>query len=522
MTLEMRDFEIREVNTETREFSGLAVPYGEVTTVGDYRESFAKGAFADGSEATLFYGHDHRNGGLPVGKLIASKNTDAGFEITGRLSQTPKADEVYALMRDGVLNKMSVGFEPGKHSTVDGVVIRTAATLKEVSIVPMPAYAGANISQVRDESTKEMEIETMTEVIEKTSEVSELRDALGDLERKMVVLSESNKNVNVSTGTKFRNSGGEFLKALAEGDDTAAVEFREMNMEVRVYTGASTAKSVARPEWVARGIELVRVNRKTFNLFNHRELPASGNSIEYPLLNVAGSTGSVTAQATEGADLTYNELAIVSASAAVATYGGYIRISKQAIQRSTVPYLETSLDYLARNYGKATDAAVTAVLQGATVNAGTGLTLGTSTAAQWLNFVLEGAGMIWDNGLSANAEWMLVSRDVFNKIAGFTDTTGRPLFALTGEGDHDNVFGNADAVGASGSIGGLPIVVDPLLAAKSAFVGSSEALEIYESAGAPYRLGLENVVNLSQDFSLYGYMAVAQPNPKALYKVAIL
>ena len=130
--------------------------------------------------------------------------------------------------------------------------------------------------------------------------------------------------------------------------------------------------------------------------------------------------------------------------------------------------------------------------------------------------------MIWDNGLAANAEWMLVSRDVFNKIAAFTDTTGRPLFALAAEGDADNVFGNADVVQASGSIGGLPIVVDPLLAAKSAFIGSSEALEVYESAGAPYRLGLENVVNLSQDFSLYGYMAVAQPNVKALYKVALL
>ena len=521
MTLEIRSFEIRDVTADTREFSGIAVPYGEVTKVGDYRESFAKGAFADNSEATLFYGHDHRSGGMPIGKLIASRNTDAGFEITGKISNTPKGDEVYALMRDGVLNKMSVGFEPGKHELKDGVVIRTAASLKEVSIVPMPAYAGANIAEVR-ESNNEKEIKTMTEVIDNTSEVSELRDALGDLERKMVVLSENNKNVNVNTGTKFRNSGGEFLQALAAGDSDAQTEFAELGMETRAYTGSTTASTVARPEWVARGIELVRVNRKTFNLFNHRELPASGNSIEYPVYDVAGSTGTVAKQLLQGDDLTFNQLGIVTASATVATYGGYVRISKQAIQRSTVPYLETSLEYLARNYGRATDAAVTAVLQAASANAGTGLTLATSTAAQWLNFVLEGAGMIWDNGLAANAEWMLVSRDVFNKIAAFTDTTGRPLFALTAEGDADNVFGNADVVQASGSIGGLPIVVDPLLAAKSAFIGSSEALEVYESAGAPYRLGLENVVNLSQDFSLYGYMAVAQPNVKALYKVALV
>ena len=526
MTLEVREFEIREVNAETREFSGIAVPFGEVIKVGDYKESFVRGAFADGSKATVFYAHDHRNNGTPIGKLIASKNIDGGFEVRAKISNTPKGDEVYALLKDGVLSKMSVGFEPVKHSIVDGVVTRTAAILREVSIVPMPAYAGANIAEVRDNSDQKEIDETMPEkiVLETDSvEVSEMRDALADLERKVAVLNAGG-NKEKNTGPRFHNNGAEFLKDLAAGKEEALQEYRDLtdtNFETRAYTGSTTEESVARPEWVARGVELVRVNRKTFNLFNQRLLPASGNSIEYPLFNLADSTGAVAQQAAEGDDLTFFETEVSIASATVKTYGGYARISKQAIQRSTIPYLEIALENLSRSYGRATDAAVTAVLQANSGNVGTGFTLSTSTGPTWLNFALEGAGMIWDNGLSANAEFILVSRDVFNHIATIVDSVGRPLFVVSGEGAGENVVGHATTVEASGSIGGLPMVVDPLLAAKSAFVGSSEALEVYESGGAPYRLGIENPVALSQDFSLYGYMAIASPNPKALFKVTV-
>lgn len=508
MTLEVREVEIRDLNDETREFSGLAVPYGEVTQVGDYKETFLRDAFDDNAEAPLFFGHDHLNRGTPIGKLIASKNTDAGFEVTGRISKTPKGDEVYSLLRDGVLNKMSIGFEPVTHKTISGVVTRSKALLREVSIVPMAAYAGANIAEVR-ELTNEKENEMTETVIKTDSEVVELREAFSDLERKVAVLAEAGTQKN--DGIQFRDSGAEFLKALAAGDESAQMEFR-------AFTGATTADSIAKAAWVARGLKLAEVNRKVYNLFTHKPLPASGNTIEYP--QVASVSGSVAQQVLEGDDLTYSKVVLNTATAPVKTYGGYTSLSKQTIQRSDVAYLETALDHLARNYGRATNAAVSAALVAAAgKNAGTNFGLGASTAAGWLNFVLEGSAAIEDNGLGATAEFMLVSRDVFNKLALFADTTGRPMFVVDGPGV--NSVGSANLVKAQGSIAGLPIVVDGSLAIRTAFVGASEAIEVYESAGAPYRLGDENIINLTEDFSLYGYSAIAVPNVKALFTVTL-
>jgi hypothetical protein len=43
----------------------------------------------------------------------------------------------------------------------------------------------------------------------------------------------------------------------------------------------------------------------------------------------------------------------------------------------------------------------------------------------------------------------------------------------------------------------------------------------WENAGAPLRLEDENIINLSKDFSLYGYMAVGVTNALGLVKPTI-
>jgi hypothetical protein len=51
------------------------------------------------------------------------------------------------------------------------------------------------------------------------------------------------------------------------------------------------------------------------------------------------------------------------------------------------------------------------------------------------------------------------------------------------------------------------------------YIGNSAALTTYESAGAPFRLNAEEITNLSQKFSVYGYLAVAAADKKALVKI---
>lgn len=509
---------ITEVETEQRTVKGIAVPYGEITNKYGYPETFAKGAFSDEPLVQVFYQHDSTS--TPIGRVQSYEDTDAGLVITAKISSTPKGDEVYTLLKEGVLDAFSIGVYPTESFEDDnGTTVHTKAELLEVSIVNTPAFDSARVSEVHNAESSEVrsEITNKDESEEKADsahmeyekEIGEIRSELEQFARD---LSLSKEKESAPKAVQF-NSGGEFLKALASGNESAKSEAKSY-----AFTGATTGDSVVKPEWIDRGLELIKVNRKAFDLFSHKSLPVSGNSIEYPL--VSSVSGSVGRQIAEGDDLTYSEVVLTTATAPVHTYGGYTSISRQAIERSTVSYLETALDHLARNYGRATNTAVLTAATGASgVNTGTGITLSSGTAVNWIGFVNEGVQAIEDNGLGAQAEFMWVSRDVFNKVSTLVDTTGRPLMSINGDGT--NTVGGADLRNISGTSAGVPVVVDGGLPAKTAFMGAKEAVEIYENSGAPYSLADENIINLTKDFSLYGYMAIAVPNPKALFKVAV-
>src|SRR2546427_9001982 len=59
----------------------------------------------------ILYQHDTHQ---PIGVPISLKETDVGLEIEGKISQTPFGQEVLTLCRDGVLDGLSIGFDPIK------------------------------------------------------------------------------------------------------------------------------------------------------------------------------------------------------------------------------------------------------------------------------------------------------------------------------------------------------------------------------------------------------------------------
>lgn len=494
--METRSYELRSVNEEAREVTGLAVPYGSVTSVGGYQESFERGAIEDASETLLFWNHQE-----PIGRVVRGEETEDGYVITAVISQTARGEEAYTLLRDGVIKKFSVGFMPVEHRMDGDVLVRTKINLKEVSLVPFPAYEGASISEVRNANSNEMKGDiTMSNEIENT-EVAELRESVTDLERRFAMLGE--RETSATTEEQFR-TGGEFLKALVNAPDQA-----------RAYTGAvlADADGATRPAWVAKALRLVEENRPVINSFTRAALPSSGNSIEYPY--VSSTSGTVAKQAAEGDDLPYMEVKLDTATASVATYGGYSSLSRQAIERSDLAYLETVLRYQTLQYAKATEAAVrTALTSSSDLNEAT---LQGVFAQDWIEVVIDAAKAIDDDGVGATADFIMVSHDVFKRMALLVDDNGRPLFTLNGDGS--NTFGDVNLRGVSGSVAGLPVKVGKGLDAGSMYVASREALTTYESAGAPFHLQDENIINLTKDFSLYGYMAVAITNPLAIVKV---
>jgi len=493
-----RSFEIRATDTEQRTVEGIAVPYNDTIDIGGgMREQFAQGAVDLNADVKLF--RDHKE---IIGLVTKMEDSENGLLIRAKISETSLGNETLNLVKDGAIRSFSVGFIPVIDEKKDNTIIRKKVDLKEVSLVAFPAYDKAEVLSVREENNQEdKSMENTTP--DYTSAIEEVRNHAEELERRLDVIATS--KVEVST-PQFR-SYGEFVKAVAKGDDDALALYRD-------FTGGTTSDSIVKNAWVSDTVRILNAGRPTFNVLSSAALPAEGNNVEYPVLD--SNTLDVAEQAAEGDTLAYGKIALTSATAPIKTYGGYTDFSRQVLERSSVNYVDTAFRAMIAKYAAATNAAARAALA---ANAGS---MNTATVSAWdssavIEALADAAAKV-NNDTGRALEFILCSSDVFKALAGVTDEAGRPV--LSNAGATVNTFGSINPVGLTGNILGLPIVMDPSLTGGSLFTGNSAALTTYESAGAPFRLNKEDITALTNAFSVYGYLGIAAPEIKAMVAVA--
>ncbi len=494
-----RSFEIRATDTEKREVSGIAVPYNDTIDIGGgWSERFEKGAVDLNADVKLFRDHEDI-----IGVVTAMEESDEGLLIRAKISETVLGNETLNLVKDGAIRSFSVGFIPVIDEKKDNTIIRKKVNLKEVSLVAFPAYDKAEVLSVREEiNQEETSMENTTP--DYTSAINEVRNHAEELERRLDVIA-SEKTVS-APAVQFR-SYGEYVKSVAAGKEDALALHRD-------FTGATTADSIMKNAWVSDTVRILNAGRPTFSVFSSAALPADGNNIEYPVIDT--NTLAVGEQAAEADVLDYGKLTLTSATAPIKTYGGYTDMSRQVVERSSVNYVDTAFRAMVAKYASATNAAVRAKLIAEAANFNTSA-LGAWTAAEIIDSLAEAATKVnGDTGLPL--EFILVSSDVFRLMAKTVDTMDRPI--LSNAGATVNTYGSINPVGLTGSVLGLPIVVDPSLANLSFYAGNSAALTTYESAGAPFRLNDEDITSLTNSFSVYGYLGIAASDPKALCKIA--
>ena len=139
-----------------RTVHGIAVPYGQVAEVSDggrpYRERFEYGAFRRsiaerGHKVRLFGNHELRQ--FPVGRAVDLREERDGLHVAFDIVATRDGDDALELVRSGTVDSFSVGFSGIRAHEVNGVVVRTEVSLREVSLTALPAYSGAEIAGVR-------------------------------------------------------------------------------------------------------------------------------------------------------------------------------------------------------------------------------------------------------------------------------------------------------------------------------------------------------------------------------------
>jgi len=136
-------------------FSGYGSTFGNVDRVGDIVE---RGAFErtlethkkNGTMPAMLIHHDMTR---PIGRWIDMREDEYGLNVEGKLTTGVRdADEAYALLKDGAINSMSIGYkvlrEDYDHRT--GINHLHEVELHELSLVTIPANAAAIVGAVKD------------------------------------------------------------------------------------------------------------------------------------------------------------------------------------------------------------------------------------------------------------------------------------------------------------------------------------------------------------------------------------
>lgn len=136
---------------DTGEFSGYAAVFGNVD---DGMDVIEKGAFTK----TIKEDFDrikilalHNDNWLPVGKPIELREDNKGLFIKGKISDTAMGRDIRTLLKDGVLNEMSIGYDVVRFDfdSEEGIRHLKEIRLWEVSIVTWAMNEQAKIEEVK-------------------------------------------------------------------------------------------------------------------------------------------------------------------------------------------------------------------------------------------------------------------------------------------------------------------------------------------------------------------------------------
>jgi len=496
--------------TGRREITGIAVPYGVAATVADGTSViFEAGSLpVDGKAPRLYMNHDSTNA---IGIVSERVDTPEGMLFTAKISKTQAGDEALTLAMDGVLDSVSVGVNPTKFTTAkDGTITVTAADWIELSLVPVPAFAGAIITDIAA-SIHQQEPEISTIETEPTQE----NETMSEVTAPVVEATIPTAPIFAAAKKEFKlPSAGEFMAAYHIGGDTYA----NMNKAVAEYSAANrTALQAAAGDVLTTDtpgllpvpvllplVQDLNFLRPTVDALGARAYPDGGQSKTFirPTITTHTSVAS-TAELTAASATT---MVIASNSVSKTTLAGQVTLSIQDVDFTSGPAMNLILNDLMGEYMIASDNFAADALLTAATSSG----VWDGTVADLLKSVYDSAVDI-SNGRNFTPTHMFVSPDVWGQMGQLADTTGRPVFPFIGAGlTGQNALGGGSASSWNGNPLGLQLVVDSNFAAKTMVItrvgqGSGDAFEFYESIRG--LMSVEQPAVLGRLMSFHGYVS---------------
>jgi HK97 family phage prohead protease len=492
-----------------REITGIAVPYDVAATVSDGTSVIIKqGALpVDGKAPRLYMNHDSTNA---IGIVTERVETPEGMMFTAKISKTQSGDEALILAQDGVLDSVSIGINPVKYTTAkDGTVTVTAADWIELSLVPVPAFAGAIITDIAASIPHEDEEISIIET-EPTQETEPMSEATIPAVEATIptapIFAQAKRKFAMPTA-------GEYLAAMHAGGDTfhnvnAAYKEAVRDQQTALQAAAGDVLTTDTPGLLPVPVlgplfQDLNFVRPVVTAFGARSMP---NTPSKTFIRPTITTHTSAATQTEGSAVSATTMVIASNTVTKSTVAGQVTLTMQDMDFTDPAAMNLILADLAGEYMIATDnIAADALVAGKTASGSTWtVTAGDPTSL--INSLYDAAREITEDS-NFFPTHLCVSPDVWEKLGSQLDSNKRPVLGYTTNGVlGQNSLGRVGGLAYTAmDVMGLTLVVDNNFASGTMLVTYAPGFEIYEAQQGV--LSIANPSTLSRTFSYYGYFS---------------
>ena len=515
--------QIEAADGERRIIAGQVVPFGAVGNTSVGKVIFERGSIQIPAVSKIKLLAQH-NTNDPIGRAKSFSETATGIDGVFKLSAASKASDYLVMASEGLIDGLSVGVEViSSKERKDGVLIVTAAVLKEVSLVESPAFTEARVLEVAA-SEGEEEVSAPVEEADETqpteSEAAVSEDTTPATTEAAATAEASRPVIKAATPygegvTRVRHgitSMGRYTEhkiKAALGDNVsrewvAASEDRSLLTATDATIGSNPAFNPI--QYLSNFVSNTNFGRPTIDAVTRQAAPASGMQINIPALVTSAGGGSDTAPtvASNPIDGTApSDTAMTSAyeTVTLARYAGQQTVDLALLERSDPIFFDQLAIQLERAYRLATDSAMIAAL--------------TAQGTQAATKAGSIAGLISYIGVEAPAAYksssyfasnIVTNTDWWSQLIGAVDTTGRPIFNAS---QPWNAGGVSTPTSIKGNVLGLDLYVDKNVTAglidESAFIIAPETAMWFESPEAFFSVNV--VSNMAVQTAIYGYGA---------------
>jgi HK97 family phage prohead protease len=466
-------------------FHGRAVPYGESTRIGGFRESFGPDAFDVEQVIGKPIAYRH---GEPIGVITAAENQPDGLYIDGRILNTALGRDAAVLARNAASKGLSVGFEPTKSAwnKAKDAVKHVKANLFEVSLTHMPAYANAGVSEIRENQEEEMP-DTTEDTVQVVSDI-EAREAIAAVREQVAAIEARAFTAEEQHPLAKYRSFGEYVKAVFTGAEERALDVSNL----------ADAPGLVPPVWMRDIKGVLDRGRPCINAVGGPTSAAgAGLTINWPYFD--GNLSAIVAvQAAENDEVNSVDVDIKKGTASLATYAAGNRLTIQVIERTDPSYVTAHMRIMMGAYGTETDYAFQT---GLWANDTAGLDYDFSADTDGSKFVeaVWAAAVDVETATGQPAEVVYCNSAIYKKLGAWSafQSQNYPV---------SNVGGAFDGRTGRATVMGLPLTLARNFATdetQDAIVTNSAAVAWAEDG--PRTLSNDVAANIGRDVAIYGY-----------------